>query len=87
MKEEFEAMRAARKERRLERLAKNQAAMASTEFAYETRNGGDVLLFREGTVKADFYPGTGRWRSAGKTHSGGAPAFLRWWKKQLRAQK
>lgn len=29
-----------------------------------------------------FYPSTGRWRSQNKTHSGGAKAFLNWYKKQ-----
>jgi len=45
----------------------------------------ECYVFREvGKPKVDFYPSTGRWRNlqTGKTFSGGATAFIIWYKKQ-----
>jgi len=87
MREVFDAMKEAREERRASRLSQNWATLNAWRDAHgidrlDTRNGGTVVLFRDGAKKADFYPGTGRWRSGGKTYRGGAASFLAWWSKQ-----
>lgn len=44
------------------------------------RNNGECFLFRNPDFpQADFFPSTGRWWSNGRTYSGGARAFLKWY--------
>ena len=62
---------------------RNLEAIRASGEQFEMRSGGTVLLFRYGRAKADFYPGTGRWRDVaaqGGARGGGAEAFLEWWR-------
>ena len=67
MKEEFEALKELRTERREKRFEENMRILSESKEAgfisYEERNDGTVLLFRDKRKpKVDFYPGTGRWK-------------------------
>ena len=81
MAEGFRALTQARKDRHAKWHKENIAIIEKAGIAYKITNYGETALFR-GKVKADFYPSTGRWRSEGKTYSGGAKAFLEWWKRR-----
>jgi hypothetical protein len=77
------AMQQARKDRHQEWYRLNMEVLNASGLMFGSANRGEALLFRDyGKPKADFYPSTGRWRSGNKTYSGGAKAFLAWWKKQ-----
>lgn len=76
MGEIFNAMKADKKERHARWHTENRAAIDASGIPYDDK--GEALLFRFSTVKADFYPSTGRWRSNNKTMRGGAQAFLKW---------
>ena len=79
----FNAIRAARKERRRANKPDNAQAIAESGVPHTVTNNGEAILFRQaGKPDADFYPSTGRWRSGGRTYNGGAVAFLRWYAKR-----
>lgn len=79
MKEDFEFLKSVREGRRQNRMKMNLEILNRSGKRWLERNNGSVFLFREQNgIKADFYPGTGRWRSQGKTCRGGARAFLKW---------
>lgn len=62
----------------------------NTAFLYEMLPGafvpanfGACLIFRESNKpKVDYYPGTNKWRSGGKTYTGNVENFISWYKKQ-----
>ena len=67
------------------------AVMKQSDIQYGVKNNGQVLIVNEvskykyhltGKPQVQFWPSTGRWRARGKTFSGGAKAFLNWYKKQ-----
>lgn len=79
--EGYRALREVKREEKEARAAVNVKTLEAYGLIFEVRNAGDVLLFREpGKPKADFYPSTGRWRSGGKTYSGGAHSFRKWYR-------
>ena len=83
MREDFDIMKRDARERREKRRRENMAAIDASGITYEVRPS--ALLFREaGEPKADFYPGTGRWRVCGEaqTRRGGARAFLAWYQRE-----
>jgi hypothetical protein len=84
MREVFDAMKEDRIERRETRRQLNLEYLEEHLMTpTAARNGSTVFLYRppKYRVKADFYPGTGRWRSGGRTYRGGAKAFVAWMKK------
>jgi len=83
MAEVFNDMQSAKKARHKAWHEKNRDTIKESGLPYKDR--GEALLFREtGKPKVDFYPSTGRWRTAseGRTFRGGAEAFLKWYAKQ-----
>lgn len=72
------AMRAERQERHREWKRLNTAAIEQSGLTFRSTNNGETLVLR-GNLEADFYPSTGRWRSGGKTYSGGAKRFINWY--------
>ena len=82
----YNAIRASKQERHAAWNTENMAILNDAkDVTYKSSNGGESLLFRQyGMPKVDFYPSTGRWRAAGiqRTFSGGATAFLVWYRKQ-----
>lgn len=80
----FNAMKAEKKERHARWHTENRALIEASGIPYDDR--GEALLFRFSTVKADFYPSTGRWRSDNKTYRGGGKSFLNWLQKRLPAR-
>jgi hypothetical protein len=80
--EVFQGMREARRERNREWKKENMAALERSGLTWRATNNGETLLFRAPGVWADFYPSTGRWRSGGKTYSGGAQRFIDWFRKE-----
>ena len=80
---DFEQLKIDRENRRQWRLKVNWEVLNNSPIPFSTNNNGVTLLFRvKGKPHADFYPGTGRWRSDGKTFKGGAKEFLKWYNKQ-----
>jgi hypothetical protein len=81
-----EASRALKQERHAGWKAENMEFLKTKSgLWWIEKGGGETLLFREeGMPKVDFYPSTGRWRVAGvqKTFSGGAQAFVAWYRDQ-----
>lgn len=84
MKDVFNDMQKAKKERHKEWRSANVARIQESGLAWRWASRQQVcILFREpGKPKVDFYPYTGRWRSDGKTYRGGAASFLSWYAKQ-----
>jgi hypothetical protein len=79
MKEVFQDMQKAKKERHNDWHLKNLATLSDMEFILK----GTVCLFREkDKPKVDFYPHTGRWKAGNKMYKGGGVSFLNWYKKQ-----
>lgn len=78
MAEDFKAMREHRQDQHRKWFEENMKVLEGIPF--KSTNFGHTLLFRPPTYTtiADFYPSTGRWRSQGKTYSGGGKAFLNW---------
>ena len=88
MKEEFEALKELRTERREKRFEENMRILSESKEAgfisYEERNDGTVLLFRDKRKpKVDFYPGTGRWKFNNQVMRGGARKFISWYRNQI----
>jgi len=88
MKEEFEALKELRTERREKRFEENMRILLESKEAgfisYEERNEGTVLLFRDKRKpKVDFYPGTGRWKFNNQVMRGGARKFISWYRNQI----
>lgn len=82
------ARREARRAERDDRDVVNRAAIKASGIPYVDK--GTMLMIREkGKAGIDFYPGTGRWRVVGRvidrvrvpTWSGGAGAFLAWYRR------
>lgn len=87
MRDDFDAMRAHRKQKHAEWKERNLKTLLNSNNVTKLtiKSDGEVVLLREpGKPKVDFYPSTGRWRAAGqaKTYRGGAEAFLNWYAKQ-----
>jgi hypothetical protein len=83
MKEIFEAMKEDRIERREARRSINTRELKDMPPDKVT-NYGTCWCYRDSYPrKADFYPGTGRWRciKTGKTYRGGAKTFKKWMSK------
>lgn len=76
MGEVFRAMQKDKQERHAKWHKENREAIEKSGIPFTDR--GEALLFRFSTVRADFYPSTGRWRAQNKTLKGGAAAFLFW---------
>lgn len=77
------AMQQARKDRHREWREMNMQFLQAAGATFVERNFGEMLMFRaDGKPAADFFPSTGRWRSGGRTFSGGARRFLEWLEKQ-----
>jgi hypothetical protein len=83
MGEIFKEFREHKKEQRDKRWADNEKQIIKSGIPYRKTYTETCYLFREdGKPKVDFYPSTGRWRCNNRTYSGGAKAFLTWYKKQ-----
>jgi hypothetical protein len=85
MTENLRALSVLRQERHANWHRDNLAALADSGIPHRVANRGETLLFREdGKPRCDFYPSTGRWRvvNARETFSGGAVAFLAWYRRQ-----
>ena len=78
MGDDFRVMREHRKELHEKWHKANRSLIDASGLPYEDK--GEALLFRIGSVSADFYPSTGRWRVAGErdTYRGGGRVFLNW---------
>lgn len=76
MGEVFREMQKEKQERHAKWHKENRELIQKSGIPFTDR--GEALLFRFSTVKADFYPSTGRWRAHSKTFKGGAKAFLGW---------
>jgi hypothetical protein len=90
MGDDFAAMKAHTQAKHAEWKQKNMRVLSESGAIFTVTNTGETLLFRmAGYPKADFYPSTGRWRVVGvkKTFSGGATAFLTWYKKQAKVKE
>lgn len=88
--EVFHAMRQDRRLRHQEWKRLNLEALHRHGLFGQESNRGECITFRFGysrdrSIKADFYPSTGRWRSDGRTYSGGAEKFAAWWNQQIMA--
>lgn len=78
MNDDYKVLNELKKERHLKWHKENRAVIEASGIPYTDRP--EALLFREWhRPQADFYPSTGRWRSDGKTYSGGAAKFLNWY--------
>jgi hypothetical protein len=75
------ALTEARKNRHAFWKESNMKILNNAHIVFEIKNNGEHLRFINGALNIDFYPSTGRWRSEGKTYSGGAEAFLSWYRK------
>jgi len=86
MAEDFRALQELRQARHQNWKADNLAILAQAGIPCRATNHHECICFREaGKPKVDFYPSTGRWRVVGgvsETFSGGATAFLAWYRKQ-----
>ena len=83
--EDYAALREARRERHANWHETNLRILMESNVKFRATNNGETLLFREpDKPKVDFYPSTGRRRVARvkDTFSGGAHAFLAWYRKQ-----
>jgi len=90
MGDDFAAMRAHRQAQHADWKRRNMQVLSDSGAIFTVTNNGETLLFRmTGYPMVDFYPSTGRWRVAGvkKTFSGGATAFLVWYKKQAKVKE
>jgi len=91
MGDDFAAMRAHTQAKHAEWKEKNMRILSDSGAIFTVTNNGETLLFRmTGYPKVDFYPSTGRWRIVGgvrKAFSGGATAFLTWYKKQAKVKE
>ena len=81
-REVFDAMRELRKERHREWKRTNMQALRKHGLFGRITNNGECIVFSR-PIRADFYPSTGRWRSGGKTYSGGAEKFSAWYAKEM----
>lgn len=78
-------MRALRKQRHANWFTENVDYLEqhAQGMVSKVANNGECFVFRNPEYPSvDFYPSTGRWRSEGRTYSGGARAFLRWYASQ-----
>lgn len=85
MSEFWDAVREDRRSRHAQNKTSNTQIIVSSGLTYQSKNHGENLLFRNpGKPKVDFFPSTGRWREVtqNKNYSGGAEAFLSWYRKQ-----
>lgn len=81
----FRLLRAQRQEQHRNWYVENTATLKAAGIPFALANGGETLVIREaGMPRIDFYPSTGRWRCIDrqKTYSGGATAFLKWYRSQ-----
>lgn len=88
--EVFQAMREARRQQHREWKRLNVEALRKHGLFGRSTNNGECLTFHYGysrgrRIKADFYPSTGRWRSDGRTYSGGGEKFAAWWNQRVLA--
>jgi len=74
--------KAKRRNVHLSNVARNQRILheCGVDFRYLSQGDAYAMLFEaEGKPRATFYASTGVWHCSGKTHRGGARAFVRWW--------
>ncbi len=84
MREEYRAHKAQKQATRDWRRDRNWSVLNACRIPFELRNDGEAVLFRQpGKPAADFYPSTGRWRSGERTYTGGAHAFLDWYRRAV----
>lgn len=60
--EMFNALRAARQEKRAENRETSVAVLKERGIPFDTRNGGTHLIVGFGDVMFDFWPGTGKFK-------------------------
>ena len=86
MGDDFAAMKAHRQQQHADWKKANLEILSASGAIFTVTNYGETLLFRmSGYPRADFYPGTGRWRVVGsnsKAMSGGVERFLDWYRRQ-----
>lgn len=80
MGEEFKFLREQKQEHRHKMFCENISIIADSKLRYIQKDL--ALLFRNGLIKTEFYPSTGRWVYKGKTYNGGAKSFLNWYIKK-----
>lgn len=82
--EDYRLMDELRKQRHAEWKRENLRLLDESGIPFVRRTEETCLFRQHGYPKCDFYPSTGRWRVAGKagTFSGGAMAFLNWYRRQ-----
>jgi hypothetical protein len=71
-----------KRQRHAEWKISNHAVIKKARIPYRWAGEETMILRVPGKPNADFYPSTGRWRSGGKTYSGGAAKFLDWYSNQ-----
>jgi hypothetical protein len=77
-------MRKETKEHHAKMRPRNTDIIAESGEHHEVRNDGDVFIFRDTGSVVQFYPAKGSWydQKSGKYHTGGAAAFLKWYRKR-----
>lgn len=81
--DDFKCMKERKKALHSSNKVGNIKTILASGIPFVETNSAETILFRQkGKPKVDFYPSTGRWRHAGKTHNGGADAFIKWYKEQ-----
>jgi hypothetical protein len=81
--DDFKAMKKLKKELNRSNKVENIKQIVASGIPFAEANEGECLLFRKKEKpKVDFFPSTGRWRHNGRNYSGGAAAFLKWYKEQ-----
>lgn len=87
----WRVVRAQTRAKRRDNRVKNLALLEKSGVPFTLTNHGEDTLFREpGKPPVNFWLSTGKWRitlPGGKTMSGGAKAFLGWYRKQSLNQK
>lgn len=80
MKEGFKFLTEMKKKRHQEWYQKNCEIIKNSGLDYVQKD--TVILFREGEIRFDFYPHTGRWKFESKMYQGGAEKFLKFYKER-----
>ena len=90
MGDHYRALKEEKKKRHSDWHKKNIAIIKKSGLQYEVKNNGECVIINSTKFddhvrdkpQIDFFPSTGRWRSKGRTMSGGAQQMINWYNKQ-----
>lgn len=77
MGDDFRAMREHSKEKRADNRESSADALKRAGVSFDIRNRGAHLIVKHNGIRIDFWPGTGKWSSAGGRHSRGVFELLK----------